>query len=609
MTAASRPTGVDGEADTEVGGLDRRLLTAAMVVAVVGAALRAVGGVVPVVDGGEPGFVSAPMLVALALAPVLVAGALLRRARRGAGAAVLVGTALLAPGAALVDLQLAADASVASRPELYLPVDLGLPSPTPGLWTLILGHGCVVVAGVLAFAALRRRDAVAGGGAGGGLLAEGGDTDGPIGWRRRVLFVAGAAAVVGAYGLLMAPFSSDDVYLLASNAFDGPGLVLLGLVVCALALPLSVVLFVAEFREASVVRAAVSGLALALAGVSLPALVAAIAMPSLHVGAGSVIAAFGVFGLGAASLSLGRAEPRQPDAEVDAHLPGRRGLETGTAVVAVLTAGLAVLGALSPQVEVGGGAEPPESPARFLLLAAGLVLGVAGVAMFVGRLAPLVRPVVSMVWVGVPLAAAAVLDTALTTGYTSSMLSVSGPLSGDEVTAVSIDSGPGVLWAWLAMVGAAVTACCSVVAGLVEREELDEGESVAGLSAVGLRMLTPLAAAAVLVIAAFVTPMVTAVGYVEPGLISDVGPPTWGLAAALVTVLGGCVLAARSRPARAAALLVGAAAVAGLRAATAPLVGGQIDGASAGPGLWFSLGAVVVLLACAATAAFGGRRP
>ncbi|EHY90180.1 hypothetical protein [Saccharomonospora azurea] len=618
MTAApsaAPPDRLSGGED----GLDRRLLTAAMVVALVGAALRAVGGVVPAVDGAEPGFTSAPLLVALALAPVLLAGVVAARSRFAPAAAVLVGAAVLAPGAAVVDLQLVVDPSVASRPELYLPVDLAAPAPSVGLWALLAGHVAVVVAGVLAFGVLRGGEP----GVVGGFGTDGAEgADGVLaGWRRRSVLLALAVAVVGACGLVMTPFSSDDVYLLAQNAFEGPTVALVGHVVCALALPVGAVLLVAEFRDASVARGGLAGLASALAAMSVPALVAAVAMPSLHVGAGSVLAGIGVLGLGVVAF-LGRADGRAATDTEPARMPGRRGLEVSTGAVAVATGALAVVGALLPQVEVGGGvggaAEAPQSPARFLLLAAGVVLAVPGAALFVARPAPVVRPVVSMVWVGVPLAAAAVLDTALTTGYTSSLLSGAGPAGtgfGDRLTAASIGSGPGVLWAWLAMVGAAVTACCSVVAGVVEREDVDEdvdedevGDEP-GLSAVALRMLTPLTAAAVLVIAAFVTPMVTAVGYVEPGLVSDVGPPTWGLAAALVTVVGGCVLVTRSRPERAAAVLVGAAGVMGLRAATVPLVGGEIDGSSAGLGLWFSLGAVVVLLGCAAIAVLGRRRP
>ncbi len=592
-------------------GPDPRLVRVALAVALVGAVLRAVGGVAPVLEGADRGFASIPLLVVLAVAPVVPACVFVARSRPGAAAAVLLGAAVLAPGAAVADLQLVVDPSVASRPELYLPVDLSLPEPRLGLWSLLAGHVAAVSAGLLAFGALRVEwsgsDPLGTEDLGGAVPA----------WRRRYLLVALPVAVVGACGLLMTPFYSDDVYLLAQNAFEGPGMELVGAVLCALALPVGVVLLVASCREAAVARGALAGLTLALAAVGVPPLVAALAMPSLDVGAGSVLAALGVAGLGLlAGLGSGSSGREAGDVSGEgARVPGRRRLEVATGVLAAVTGALAVAGALLPQVQVSGEGPAPQSPARWLLFTAGLVLGVLGLALLVDRLAPVVRPAVSVAWAGVPFTAAAVLDTVLTSGYTPSVWSApgpGGPQLREYLTAESIGSGPGVLWAWLAMVGAVVTACCSVVAGLVEREDLDEDDDVSGaasgVSGVGLRMLTPLTAAAVLSVAAFATPMVTAPEYVETGLWSDAGPPTWGLVVAVLTVTGACALAVRSRPARAAALLAGAACVVGLRAATVPLVGGEIEGSSAGLGLWFSLAATVALVGCATIAVLGHRR-
>lgn len=595
-----------------------------MAFAFAGTALRVLGSVARPLEGTERGFASAPLLVALAVAPVLLAGVLVARSNRAAGAAVLLGAALLAPGAALVDLQLVVDPSVASRPELYLPTDLSLPEPALGLWALLAGHGAVLIAGLLSFAALRSEGAATGDGSGLAGLADPADSGGAVAaWRRRYVRVALPAAVAGGCGLVMTPFYSADVYLLAQNAFEGPSVELVGSVLCALALPVGAVLLVAGAREVPVARGGLGGLALALAAVALPSLVAAFAMSSLDVGGGSVLAVVGAAGLAVTAAAFRAGSDGEGNALGSATegaattIPGTRKLEITTGVLAVITGVLSVAGSLLPQVELSGGGPAPQSPARWLLLAAGLLLGIAGLALFSGRLAPAVRPVVSMVWVGVPLAATAVLDTALTSGYTPSVLSPpgpGGPAFREHLAAGAIGSGPGVLLAWLAMMTALVTVCCSVLAGVVEREDLDEepgaepGIEGGGISGVGLRMLTPLTAAAVLSVAAFATPMVTAPGYVETGLLSDVGPPTWGLVAAVLTVIGGCALAARSRPARAAALLAGVACVVGLRAATVPLVGGEVEGSSAGLGLWFSLAAVVALGVCAVIAVRGHRR-
>lgn len=634
-----------------------------MAVATLGAVVSAVGAVLPSLDGAPRGFSSAPLLTVLAVAPVTSAWLLLLRPRLGAAMGVLIGAAVLAPAAVVLDLQLVVDPSTASRPELYLPRDLSLPSPSLGLWLLLAGHVLTLAAGVTALMVARGKS---------GLGAEEDDADvgfpdvpgvpGVFGvfdvfedtgdWRRRQVLVVFLVAVVGACGLLMAPFHTTSVYLLAQNAFEGPAVELVGHVLSALALSAGAVLLVVLPRKVSVARGGLVGLALALAALGAPPLVAALSMPSLDLAAGPWLVAVAVLGLSSSAARKTARKTRDlassSSGVAEARLPGRRKLELATGVLALLTGVLATLGAVLPQLATSGPGDAPESPARWLLLAAGVVVGVLGLAMLVAQVAAAVRPVLSVAWGGVPLAATAVLDTALTTGYTGASFSSTSsaqygiPVGGllDSLEPGSIGSGPGVVWAWLAMVGAVATACCSVVAGMVEREDAEDAEDAAatedtedaevpedtagtgstggpveswdvvphGLTAVGLRMLIPLTAAALLAVAAFGTPSVTAPEYVEPGLWSDVGAPTWGLAAAVLVVVGACVLAARSRPIRAVALLAGAACVVGLRAATLPLVGGEIDGSSAGPGLWFSLAALVALAGSVAIVAVGRRR-
>jgi hypothetical protein len=116
-------------------------------------------------------------------------------------------------------------------------------------------------------------------------------------------------------------------------------------------------------------------------------------------------------------------------------------------------------------------------------------------------------------------------------------------------------------------------------------------------------------AATVLAVAAFGTPTLTAPDYVAPGLWSNFGTQSWGLVAAVLTVLGAIALVPRSRPTRAASLLIGATAVLALRAAELPMLSGHVNGAQAGTGFWLTLGCAAALLISAVMAVAGARTP
>ncbi|WP_228714095.1 class-II aminoacyl-tRNA synthetase family protein [Prauserella endophytica] len=565
--------------------IDTERRPAVLLVALGAAGLAAVflaaGAVVPVVDGAEPGFASAPLLIVLALLPVAVAGVFAARGRPAVAAGVLVAVAALAPGRAVLDLQFLVDASVAVRPELYLAKDLLLHTAATGLWLLLAGHVAMAVAGLLAFRAAR--------------AAEPDGADETAGWRQRWLLVVVVAAVVAAIGLLMAPFGSTDVYLLARNAFEGPAVALTGCLLIACALPLFAALAVTS-GNGGFARGGLLGLGIGVVALAVPNLLAGVAVDAASLGAGPIVAlagAAGLFAVAGTRPGEGPGTGPEPDEAGEASVPGRSRLLAATGVLAVVTAVAAALGATTAQLTASGALPAPESPARWVLLVAGLLVGVLGLAMFVPGMARLLRPALSVAWAGVLLAGTAVLDTAITaTGV-----------------AGTLETGPGVLWTWLAMVAAVVTACCSVVAGIVDRED-DEGFGSEGgeTALAGVNMLTPLAAAGVLAVAAFGTPVIVAPDYRAAGLWSAFGTPSWGLLAATLTVLGAIVLAPRSRPAPAVALLGGAACLLGLHAATLPLSSGDIEGATAGIGVWLALAGVVALITAAGIAVAGGRR-
>ena len=531
------------------------LLTGALLSGVLGSVLLAAGGVLPVVGDAAPGYASAAPLIVLALLPAALAVLAFTRGRPTLAAGVLAGTAVLAPGRLLLDLQLLVDLSTAARPEFHVPVQLEAGTAGPGLWALLAGHVLTAAAGIAAVYFVRRE-------------AEAEGTDLPGGPRLVVLAIG--LTVVAGVGLVMAPFESADPYLPARNAFESPWPVLTGALFIAFAMPLGAALaFGSGLRAAA--RGSVLGLAAGVLAVAVPNLIAGFAVKDASVSAGPVVAI--VAALGLAALAVARQEGTQqnddPDVAEEAKLPGSRRLELATGALAVLTAVAAALGGLTAQVSSSSPAiEAPESPAALLLVVAGVLLGVLGLAVLLPGLGETLRPALSVAWVVVPLAGTAVLDTVLTASRFGGVLS----------------PGPGVTWTSIALFAAVVTGICSAVAGMVEREN-DDGRRPAGSAT------TPVVAAAVLAVAAFATPVVTAPDYDPPTLVTGFGASWWGTVIAVVAVLAALALSLRSRPMRAFALLLGVFFVLVLRAAELPLV--ELDGATSGAGLWLAIAAAI----------------
>jgi hypothetical protein len=115
--------------------------------------------------------------------------------------------------------------------------------------------------------------------------------------------------------------------------------------------------------------------------------------------------------------------------------------------------------------------------------------------------------------------------------------------------------------------------------------------------------------AAVLAVPAFGVPLVTSPDYLPAGLWSRFSVASWGLLAAAATVIVAGLLAPRSRPARAVALLVGAAAVVAVQLSAVPLLGGRGEAAaSIAAGTWFALACGLALLGGAFVAGRRDRR-
>ncbi|WP_410650218.1 hypothetical protein [Amycolatopsis sp. cmx-4-54] len=620
MTSRSRHPGdsagqaVSGTASAELlrsepGSRPRALLLSAGSVSA-GAVALAVGALLPVIQGGSPGFTAAPLLVVLALAPAAAVLYALVTGRSGLAAGLVLGLTALAPGRLLLDLQLLADGSLAARPELFLADRLlALPPAGPGLWPLVAGHLLTLAAGAFAAGAARDEAELAG------------ELDG----RRRWRLLGPVLGVAGGVGLLLAPFGSGNAYLLAKNAFEGPTVAMAGYLLLAALLPLTALVAVSS-PSAEVGKGGFAGAGLAALAVGFPPVIAGLVVDRLSVAPGSVVVT--VAGLALVGLAFTRFDVAETDEAVtgdlagEVRLPGLFWWRLATGGLALLAALAATAGALAPVLKANGPTPVPETPVRWLLLGAAVVLAVPALFVFVPRLSAFARGVVAATWAGVVLAGAAVLSAALSVtedkAVDPALFGVDLPVPLPDK--VGYSAGPGVTWTFIALVLAAVAALAAVITGVVERDVSDDADDaddaddnaeldtgLDGTRASG-NVLTPLVAAAVLAIAAFGTPVFTAPGYTAPGLWSHFGAASWGLLGALAVVLGLYALVPRSRPIAAAAALAGAALVLGLRAAELPLVGSEYDGSSAGIGFWLALGGAVATLVTAGMAVAGSRR-
>ncbi|WP_244170040.1 hypothetical protein [Amycolatopsis tolypomycina] len=500
--------------------------------------------------------------------------------RPGLGGGLVLGLAALAPGRLVLDLQFAVNGPLTIRPELYLPDRfLGSSAVGAGFWLLVAGHLLTGAAGVAAWRALRSHDEPE---------------------RRRWRLLVPLLAVVAGAGLLTAPVHSGNGFLLARAAFEGPWPALGGYLLLAAALPLAAALALAAPAE-PVARGALAGLAAAAFAVAAPPVLAGLFRDDLDVAWGPVlalVATAGIAGLAGTRLTEAVAEGTENLAGA-AKLPSLFWWRLTTGLLGLATAVAAVIGALAPQVAVTAlnpGAVTPvsaaaDSPARWFLLVAAVVLAVPAAGVLVTKTAALARPVLGVVWAGIVLAGTAVLNTALTATQ-------AGNLAGFGGTAAPVftyDLGAGAAWTFAALVLAALAALAAAGTGVVEREDAGEGATRGNV-------LAPAVAGAILAVAAFGLPVFAVPGYVAAGLWSRFDTPSWGLLTAAAVVVGAAALATRSRPKPAAALLAGAALLTALHAAELPLVGGSLGGASPATGFWVALAATAALLVAAGLA-------
>jgi hypothetical protein len=628
-TLPAKKTGSESAAD--------RSLYFAVTVAAVAALIAVAGALLPVVRGGSRG-ITVLVPVILAILPLALVLWFARRKQVLATAGVLVGLAVLSPGRILLDLQFAVDPSSTSRPELYLPSSLDRPDPGFGLWLLLIAQCVMMISGLLALR-VARRDAdfsrVDSSSLGSDMVP--GEPSEPMKTRpakappmkapamkaldaRRWVLPIVLVTVIMAVGLLLAPFSSRDVYLLALPAIQAPALVLSGSLLLACTLVLVAVLALSTGEDFA--RGCLLGLGIGVGVIVLPNVISGWAITDLSPSAGPIIALVSVLLLGLIAFAQAKNPMANPADHKTANdkpvvkkrtsvskqaqnrasrgsvqnkgarrnaviaLPATARGEIITGIFGWIAALACLGGVFLPQVTVVSGNAGVYSPDRWWLLSSGILLALASSGLFFSRVAVRVRPVLSVVWVGVVLTGAAVLDLAVVSAQAGGVFS----------------SGSGVIWTALAMFFAVVAACSSVVTGMFEREDSVDDQS--GEYRARPAVVAVLALAALGVIAGCGLSAISAPDYAGSSLFTTFTTSSWGLVIALLTILGALVLATRCQPSRAVALLGGCVMVMALRLMELPLLSGEVSGVHGDTGWWISLGSLVLLLAALVMEAF-----
>lgn len=542
-------------------------LRVALGLAVLAAAAHVIGPMLPVVRPPQaPGFVSLPMLAVLAILPVAAAFVAVARGRDAVASGILGVVAVFIPGQLVSDLQLASDGSASARPELLVPVSLQPLSPGPGLWLLVVGHLLAAAAGVFA------------------LMAYPAAPDSPFGetgdsamtraaWQSRFTMALSLGVVAAMALFVVEPFFSDSLYIPGRSVLEQPPLALTGGVLVAVAAAIAPTL-TAVLPDPDRAWGGRIGAAIGLLAVALPALVAGVVMAGLHPSWGPWV----VVVVAALLIVTARSQPLVADGDpAELSLPEQNRLHAAAGVLGVITGVAALIAAFSSQIILPEFLPQVEVTNQKLLFPVALLVLVLGAALLVPRVAAAVRPAFAVVLVTVPLAAASTLDTVL--------------------AAMQIDSvrvGVGAWLAGLSVLIAAAAAGCAGAAGGVERDDVDISEHrfrpvIFTVAMVGF----------VLTFLAFGVPVLRSSSYVAPGLWSNFRFASWGLILALIAVAVAVAIAALARPARATALLIGAAGVLAVHLLELPLSAMHSADTEIGPGAMFAVAGIVILLIAA----------
>lgn len=311
----------------------------------------------------------------------------------------------------------------------------------------------------------------------------------------------------------------------------------------------------------------------------------------------------------------GRGADRRADSDLTAE-PDRRRPDLVLGVLGLLCAAAVLIAGTATLLDANFGADRVTVPVSALSWPVGVLVALLAIGVLVpaGRL---VRPALGVVLVTVPVVAFAGLDAVLAAADGASafrqslgslnpgLVAVLGGQAGgpDVGEFAGVDPGLG-FWLLLIAVPLAATATVAVVvAGGAERDEVDVSAPRANVVLTVTGLLT-----AVLAALGFGLPTITAPDYTGAGIWTGLRVASAGLVLALLVVAAVSLLAPYCRPARAAALLAGVAAVCAVRALELPLTGGGLPGASAAAGTWFAAAAAAVSVVGAVVASTAGPR-
>lgn len=526
---------------------DRRAALVVAVSAAVGAlapilaSVLAVAGVAPVVSGvgvigpSTPAVVVGTVFWAIGTAALVVAA---RRGRSDVVGAATAGVGALAFGASITDLQLFEGAIDANRLELFRPSTAAALDAGFGAVLVTGGHLLVFVAGVAGAALVRRTsDAPT-------------EDDVPVG--RRLPFPVVAllivATVIVAVAFVLPAYTSTDPVFLAHAVVDGPVLFSIGSAISA-ALVLILASYALTSNSAPVAAAVMTGVGWAASSTMLVRWWgAAGAGDRIDIGAGPrwgapaalvlvTAGAVSAWVIGRSATPVGTGGPARPVGSArPASGPGRRHALAGalSIVSAVAVAAPAAVDLLA----LPGAEAPVVSGIRLTVLIA-VITAATSVLLLLSEFAPIARPAVAMILFAQLAAAASVVQALVLAAGIG-----------------AVGFGPGAYALLLGIVATVAALAVLVAAGAAERDDIDtsiEREPSASSTAV---VVGAAAVAALGVLLPAYSLGGQAVGSIA---ILPWGYDVWGRVVLAVAVVVAGVVAVRSRPARGASLLLGAA--------------------------------------------------
>lgn len=544
----------------------------------------------PPIDGvGTAAVVSVAPLVIVAI--ISIVGLVLKPAVAGA---VTAGYGAVAVGLTVMDLSLVGSPIDSNRLELFRPTTAEALTPALGAYLLLAAHALAVIGGLFGLVAVNRASFGDGYGHSASADLSGRATAARIG--SLLALSAGTAALIGAITMFAPPFDSTDSIVLVPAVVEAPLTTSIGSGLVALA-----ILVVVSAALASISPAVAAGATLG-AGVGLLGIAGARFLAGADSGpaiAASLGAAVGVVVsvvlvvIGALILPVAALRERRSGGVRIA----RSGTVDGSSAfmrwhIAAGSLGAAagilfIVGGLLPVLDVPEGLPDPTILATRTTVVAGFVLVVAAVPLFFSLFAATVRPALGVLAIAGVMAASGVLQS----------LVLATDIDGISVGAGGIAAAVGVV----AALGCGVAV---LLAGSAEREDVDTSDTSSDRTVGAVAWAGAILSAVGLGLPLYRGADVTAASFFE----IPWGWDAWGQALLAVAVVIGAGVAAKSRPSRGSALLVGSAVAMVIYLLGWPLTQGRALDPAVGPGVFVgALGCVILAVAAVLSARRGAE--